>query len=219
MKIDRSRFLMLTGALSAATALGAAAIGGCSSSSTTVAPDASVPPTDSGVTTDGGGTTDASDAGTDSGACLGDTAPADAGDAGDGGLDCTAAADTACQAGCEAALANLRAGIAFAAADCILKLPSCEGAATDVIGACIEAAAGKACADSTAATYCQDVFAACTDAGAPVDAGDAGGFTQADCEKAAVALNQTGRDTFMSCMVESGGSGCADPQACLDALK
>lgn len=220
MKIDRSRFLMLTGALSAATALGAGAVAGCSSTAATDKADASTTTTTDGGSSDGA--TEPADAGVDTGSvsCLDDRADGGDPDAGDSGLDCAGNADAYCQMACTNAFTNLKAGVAFEAAECVLKLPTCEGTTTDVVGDCFEKAGAKACADPTSPPFCQSIFDGCADAGADPDAGDAGDggvWNKATCVALVNALNDTGRAAFQSCMVE--GNGCIDPMVCVNAAK
>jgi hypothetical protein len=212
MKGARSRFLMLTGALSAAMALALGATSGCNTLSTKTRTS---PTSDSGTTTDGAAGDASADA-SDSGVvpCLNDNTNKGDVDAGDAGLDCLSNADGTCQSSCQNVLTILKAGVAYEAAECILKLPSCEGAATDVIGDCVIDAGAKACADPTSAAFCSSIQGACTDAGADPDAGDGGtALTQADCVKIANTLSETGREAFTSCMIDNGG--CVDPTVCI----
>jgi hypothetical protein len=219
MKIDRSRFLLLTGALSAAT-LGVVAGGaGCG---TTTDAKGGAGTTDSGATDDAATSDGSADASADAAtACLGDTAPEVATDGGDAG-DCAA---TSCATACTSYATNFKPGIAAAASACLLTLPTCESAD---LTPCLDPALAKACTDATATTLCAQLVTGCngdagSDAGA-TDAGDAGTtaatFNQASCEALVNGLSATGRTAFTSCITEGTPGNCtADPTFCLGLLK
>jgi hypothetical protein len=208
MKVDRSRFLLLTGALSAATLVVGMGTG-CSVKS--AATDAGAATPDDGGTTDSASTVDAGGDATPTAdaapACLGDTAPATGPDAGDGG-DC---ASTGCTTTCVALAANYRAGVAKAIGECLLTLPMCESDTTP----CVDAALGKACPDPAAATICAPLVSACASA-----VGDAGPvLSQSTCETVINGLNPTGRATFTSCITEGAAGNCtSDPGYCLSTI-
>jgi hypothetical protein len=210
MKVDRSRFLLLTGVLSAAT-LGVVGTGtGCSVTSS--ATDGGAATADDGGTADSATTVDAGGDATPSAdaapACLGDTAPATDPDAGDGG-DC---ASTGCAATCAAFATNFRAGVVKAIGQCLLTLPTCEGDPTS----CVDEALGKACHDPAATTICAPLVSACASA-----VGDAGPvLTQSACEALINGLNPTGQATFTSCITEGTPGNCTtDPGYCLSTIK
>src|SRR5438552_3609612 len=120
MNVDRARFLMLTTALSAATAV-AASVGGCTVTSSDAPTPVITPGSD--AATDGAGY-DAyySDSSTeDGGACLDDTGAAPS---------CTGA-QLGCDTVCNHYTGNFKTGVAREIASCIVKLPSCESPAAD----------------------------------------------------------------------------------------
>jgi hypothetical protein len=230
MKIDRARFLMMTGALSGAFAA-ACAVAACSTA-TTSTPDA-------GASGDGGGGgggadsssgTDSGGGRTDSGTTTGDSG----GDAADGaacddtvgkrgacadfldggtGPDADAAAEggVACLSDilCSGLLMNLKPGVAEKAINCIALLPTCEGTTTSPVEDCVQKALSAACPDTTGQAPCDAIAATCADAGA--DAGVKG----ADCTKITTGLSSSGRDAFVACMTESACSK-TDPTQCLN---
>lgn len=217
MKIDKSKFLVLTSVLAAGTAAAALAAPGCSSTSNgTTDGGASVDGSSGGggdgggdgsATTDGGG---GDGGGGDGGECLGDDKvlnPTCASFLGDGGAD--AAAGTCItavegQAACTSFQANLRNGVAREAVKCLNLAPTCE-AVPDPVTGCFDQAAAKACADPEAATFCTAQLAKCT----------AGSIGQADCVKYMNALTSAGRTKF--------ATNCADEAGCafgnLDSVK
>jgi hypothetical protein len=222
MKVDRARFLTLTGALSAATGLAFGTMSACSSSNTvmpTQAPDAA----------GGDSATDGeSEATTDAGICLGDAV--DAGDAGDASaIECSdgGVAANGCGLVCDNVTTRFKAAIAGDILDCVAKLPTCEGA-DDAIADCIGKSLAKACPDSTASSFCTPLVGTCTPDGGPDggDAGDAGAdsgvpvFNQSSCEALAKGLSGDGRAAFTTCITEGVAGNCtADPGYCVDSFK
>jgi hypothetical protein len=216
MKIDRARFLVLTGAISGAIAA-AAAVQACTTATTTT-PDAGSQgdsgQTGDGTTTEGGGGGDSgSDGGTDGpstcddtvgsrGACKdyadGGTGP-DSGDAGNGCLDSFV---------CDGILGALKAKIAEKSIACIVTGPACESATNDPIADCISTALAGACTDDTGKAACDQIATACGDAG--TDAG----LGAADCLKLTRGMTSAGRTQFVSCMTESA-CFVTDPKDCL----
>jgi len=207
MNVDRARFLLLTTALSAATAVAVSA-SGC-----TVKSDASdagtVPPveTDAATTYDSGMdayTTDASDAS----ACLTDDGIAPT---------CEGATNAACGTLCQNYLPNYKKGVSRAIAECLLALPSCESGVDDsAIANCVQISLAKACPDPSAATFCTPLVTQC--------AADAAGtnLDQTECQDLVVGLNDTGRTAFTSCVTEGNstpGYCSSDPSACIDQLE
>jgi hypothetical protein len=201
MQLDRSRFLLLTSALAAATAVSfTAGLGGCSKADST---------TDGGATTDAtasdsspveDGSTDAADASTaDASGCLtNDGLPPNC-DPYDGGAQCNYQ--------CQAAARHFKNQVAVKAAACIDQnmniAPTCEGGEP----ACVEAATAAACTDPAAAPFCAGFLASCA------DAGDGGTITQAECLSIANGLSGGGRDYLTTCVASS------DCRFCLDMLK
>jgi hypothetical protein len=223
MKIDRARFLLLTGALSAA------AIAGCSSSTTTVN---STPTADAGD--DATTVVTVTDSGTDSG---GDDSATTSGDDAASNVDsatcsdtvvtganaCVAIADAGADGGsanfcltpvlCTTLAATLKPKIAAAVANCLAALPSpCDETASTQQAKyeCLTTALATACPDSTAAASCAT---ACGDAG--VDGG------VASCATVLPGLTDMGTGSYITCVSESGGSGCPNPMdsdLCLEQI-
>lgn len=184
MNVDKAHFLLLTAALSAATAVAGAA-SGCSATSDAKDGGATSPTQEDGGQTDAGSDGSTSDGSTaDGGACLDDTGPAPT---------CTGAADPTCKTVCDSLTASYKNGVARAIGDCILQLPSCEGP-PDLFDACVYGALAKACPDPTAEGYCTPLSTAC------VEDGGATTLTNAACVKVAQALTPAGRTSFESCI-------------------
>jgi hypothetical protein len=210
MNVDRARFLLLTTALSAATAVAVSATG-CSATSDTKdgGTTNTTPDTDSG-TADSSTDAYAADGDTDGGACLDDT-----------GLAATCDGVPAdCSTICEHYLPTFKKGVARAITGCLVKLPTCEGAQVEIAN-CVQNALGQACPDPTAEDYCNPLSEACGGA----DGGDAGMSTlpRADCIDLAAGLNDTGRTAFTTCITEGADAGAgyciADPNTCIDAIE
>jgi hypothetical protein len=200
MKVDRTRFLLLTTALSAATAIGAVATG-CTVKSTEA-------PTVNPVTEDSGGGDGGYDAYTDGGgdasACYDNT----------GAAASCAAANTSCTAACERYLTNYTAGVARGITECIIKLPTCEGADTEIAG-CVQTALANACDDPTATTFCSPIVESCT-----ADGGGTSGIDLTECTDLAKGLSTAGRAAFTSCVTEGTAGYCkADPSTCIDTIE
>lgn len=202
MQLDRSRFLLLTSALAAATAVSfTAGLGGCSKSdSATDAGAASDASTADTSVADGG--VDAADASTaDATACLGDDGVGPNCDPNtDGGAKCSIA--------CYSIASKLKHQVAVNAAECIDNhmdvAPTCEGGNAP----CILAAFALACDDATADPYCAGVVASCADAGA-----DGGAVTQSECVAVAKGLSAAGRTSLTTCL------GNFDCDICFDQIK
>ena len=216
MKIDKARFLVLTGAIAAGVA---GAIVGCSSSA-----DKGTSPADAGAssdastTTDGsstddGSTTDASDAA----ACLdpdGDAGP----DAGDPVSDC-ASLTGFCGPACESMAFGVTQVVGNAVVACMKTKASAAGCqsspeAPSVVGECSAPILDQLCPDPTAAAFCAPLVSTCNgvDAGEP-DAGLKHAFTQANCVKYVAALTANGRTTLTSCV-----NAAVDRPACDDCF-
>ena len=180
MNVDRARFLLLTTALSAATAVAISA-SGCSATSDTKDSGTTEPT----PTTDSGTDAYTADAYTgdssteDGGACLDDTGLAPT---------CEGAALN-CSTICEHYIPTFKQGVGRAIADCIIKLPTCEGAQAEIAN-CVQNALGAACPDPTAEGFCAPLSTACGAA----DGGDAGAaaLPLADCNDLATGLNTRG---------------------------
>ncbi|MCA9583819.1 MAG: hypothetical protein KC657_00500 [Myxococcales bacterium] len=204
MKIDKTRFLFLTGALSAAALAGMSVTSGCTvnSTSTDGGTDSSTNNTTDGSTsTDGSASTDgstdgssSSDGGADAAACLDDTGSvADCGDAG----SCTCATESSL----------FKKGVANAIAECQLKLPTCEG--DPASATCIRDAITRACDDATAAAFCAPLVADCAN-------GAGQKLVQADCEKLVKSLSAAGRAQVTSCVTEGVPNNCGtDSNLCV----
>jgi hypothetical protein len=219
MNIDRSRFLVLTAALAAATGAAGCTIidergkdAGGTADDTAVATDTLVaadtaPGSDA---SDGGGDGSVKDGGTDAtDATLdadGETAPTCDDTVGTlkscstiTGTGCTFAIDW-----CGTFATNYKTAVANKAIDCIAtnSLPTCEGILFD-FQSCVDDALAAACPDPTAATVCQKWKDDCATAGTPVDST----FTVEGCQKLVNGLTTTARSTVATCFVTEGGCG------------
>ena len=196
MKIDRSRFLLLTGVLAATacTVKNAANDAGTG----VVAPVADAGDQGDATTTAETGTGACDDSKGDLGICTSFTAGTDAGS--NGCID---------ELGCSTLKSAFKPKIAAKILACVLGLPTAEGSCNGSI-ACGETALAGACADTTTATSCAQVQTACGDAGS-----DAGAFSLSDCNKYLAGLTAAGRTDFVGCMTEGG---CTDVKNCLPGL-
>lgn len=208
MNVDRARFLLLTTAISAATAVALSA-SGCSATTNqtdggTVTP---TPGEDAAVIPDSGTDAYSADA-SDGGECLTNDgiAPTCA----------SATADATCTTQCAGYIPNYKKGVARAIADCILALPSCEGGSTNAgVANCVQISLAKACPDPSAASFCKPLVTQCA-----ADGGT-GALDQTECQDLAVGLSDAGRVEFTSCVTEgmSGAYCIADPTFCIDAIE
>lgn len=208
MKIDKSRFLLLTTTLAATTA-GAVAV------TTTACNITNTTDTDAGSATpgaDAGNDKDSSSDGSTSAdagaACLGTTGKAPFCGPEVEGTD--AGVPAKCAFECSSVSKLFKTGVAAAISSCLdtrVSDPTVEGACYDELTPCVEGALAGACDDSTAATYCTTTLQACGDAGTVP--------SQADCVRVVKALSADGRTALTNCTVESAG----DCGACFDALK
>jgi hypothetical protein len=206
MRIDRSRFLVLVGALAA---------GACTvnSENTQTGDGGGSQTADSGSSTDGGtdgpavegGDASGGDDGGEGGVCddtVGSAADcstlADAGNA-DAGCGTTAAQQ------CAALNTNLKPKVARAALACAL-------AAADVCPqsfyTCAKQALNAACADSTANADCTDIVGNCS------------GATAADCHALVDGLNATGRQAVVTCSQSTSSpcTGAAGIYSCVEGI-
>lgn len=213
MKIDKSRFLLLTTSLAAtATALAVATVA-CNSTSTSTDAGDQQPST----TPDGGGNTTNSEGGTDGGGgeqCLGTdgTAPM-CSPTGEGGGDDAGADGGAtvakCQFECQSAVSTFKTGVAVAINSCLDKAvadPTVEGACAGALPGCASEAIAQACDDPTAAEFCTTTLAQCGGDDAGADAG-AGAITQDKCIAVAKALSGEGKTTLTTCITEGNDCG------------
>lgn len=219
MKIDKTRFLLLTSSLAATATVFAVSTTACNTTTTsTETPDSSTTTPDSGTSDSGGNT---SDGGAE---CLGATSAApvcfvegggttDAGtdDAGtdDAGTDAgTAATGAKCVTECEQAKGLFKSDIAKAISACVdskVQDPTVEGACFTPVEGCIAETLPKACADDTATDFCTQTLQAC---GGGDDAGGDAGITAAQCKTYASALTDEARTRLSSCVAESGCDTC-----------
>ena len=227
MNIDRSRFLVLTAALAAASSATGCTIidergqdaGGTSDTGSnddtgTVTTDTA--PADGGTdvatdTTPGDATSDATDAK--------DATDADTGPTCDDSVGtpkaCTLVVGTGCTSAatsCPTWVANTKAKIAERTVDCLIAMPTCEGTGIDPSDCLIDALA-TACADDTAATLCQTWKDECSTNGTPVDAS----FTTEGCALQINGLSAAGRDQIHTCFVTEGSCGTAGGLASIEA--
>lgn len=209
MNVDKARFLLLTTAISAATAVALSA-SGC-----TVQEKDKDTGSSGNVPTDSGGGTDSS---TD--AYTGDSSAEDAGDASDGGacleddgiapVCSDAGTGYTCEDACDRYGVNFKKGIARSIKDCFYKLPTCEGADADRL-ACVDDAARAACADPTAATFCAPLY--CSTSTAP------GTLQKDDCEAVVKLLSTAGRTNFTNCITEAGGACDPNAELCITTIQ
>lgn len=208
MKVDRARFLLLTTALSAATAVAISATG-CTLKSE-ASDGGSTPTTPTNDSGSDGAPDAASDGYTadsatgDGGACLDDT-----------GLAPTCeGANTSCTATCEHYLTTFKKDVARAIAGCIVALPSCEGATLEVTD-CVQNALARACPDPTAEGFCEPLATTCNGDGSST------AFSKSDCTDVATGLSKAGRTQLSGCVQEGQGvSYCKpDPTSCLDDIE
>ena len=203
MKIDRSRFLFLTGTLAAASAVAlAASAAGCSKADPATTDDAATSP-DGSASTDAG-TTDASDASSasdgDAAACLANGAQP---------LDCDVNADGGPPCGtvkCQSAARYFKTDVAAKVLDCLDMAPTCEGPSVAV--PCVMEAVAAACDDPTAAPYCASLAVGCA------DAGDAGAISQAECVSVVSGMSAAGRTLLTDCVTNA-----QDCELCLSTIK
>jgi hypothetical protein len=224
MQIDRTRFLLLTGALTAA-ALGASQ--GCTQKTNVVPDGGAAAPADTDAAdaaSDDVVTDDArTDGSSDGGACLGDTpaearACTDLGGLDDAGMPLDASSDggETCiqslsgQSACENQKLLMKGAVAREAIACLLTLPTCEGVTPEATR-CAMDALKKACPDPAAKALCQQILAACGDAGADA------GVTEAECEAFANGLSREGRDRLLTCTTE-GGACFNDVASCISYM-
>jgi hypothetical protein len=221
MKIDRARFLVLTGAISGVIAA-ACAIQACTVA-TTSTPDAGGSGSDSGTGqdatngTDSGGGTDSGTTGTDADAGSDSPTACDdsVGNAGacadylDGGTPADAGNGCLIDILCGNLLGALKPKVAENAISCIATGPACEGAAGTPIADCVAQALGNACTDPTGQASCDQIAATCADGGADA------GISSTDCQKLTAGMTSDGRAKFVACMTESA-CFVTDPKDCLE---
>lgn len=204
MKLDKSRFLAITGLLAAAS--GVAAVSACTITSVTGDVDGGNTTTDASTTTDGAvvdppvgdaspDSTTTTDAADSAPSCLGDDKVQNP------SCDSFADASTNCagQAGtlyCNDVQAKFRNGVARGIMECLKLAPTCE-AIPDPITKCTLDTLDKACPDLAAtAAPCQAAAKTCTDLGVTPD------IDQAKCQQYLAGLSPAGRTEFTSCAAE-----------------
>jgi hypothetical protein len=215
MNIDRSRFLVLTAALAAATSAAGCTIIDERGKDAGTTPDDTATASDTATTTD---TATGSDAATDSVAIDGTTdggetaTDADAAPACDDTVgtlkSCSSITGTGCTfeiTTCGTFATNYKTGVANKAIDCYAtnSLPTCEGTGFD-FKSCELDALKAACPDPTAATLCQKWKDDCATASTPVDPAT---FTVEGCQKLVNGLTATARSTVTTCFVTEGACG------------
>lgn len=207
MNVDRARFLLLTTALSAATAVAMSATGCTVVNDDTKDSGATVPTpgTDSGADAYTADAYTADSSTEDGGACLDDTglAPTCEG----------AAAD--CASLCQHYVPNFKNGVGRAITECIIKLPSCTGVDA-VLAKCVQDALAQACPDPTAEDFCAPLSTSC----GPGDGG-VGSLPLSKCNPVAAGLNTTGRAALSACLNDGMDAGycVADPDICINDIE
>ncbi len=204
MQIDRSRFLVLTGALATASLGAVAGASGCTivtnnGTDASVTSDGSTPQND-GATTGDGSTT--GDGAADASTCLGDDKllnPSCASLAGDGGVTNCVQDPNIGQPACADFQVGFRNGVAREAVQCLVTLPTCEGLATDPVADCAIKAMKKSCPTAEAATLCKKAVTDCAAASITPT------VSEAECTAIASGLNAAGRQAFTDCVTE----GCS----------
>jgi hypothetical protein len=223
MKIDKTRFILLTTTLAASTT---AALVACTVNSTNTTTntgtDAGQATSSSGSSGQGSSSGGTSSGGTSSGGttCLGDTGDKaacgnDAGVYDDGGLAAK------CPVQCESHNDWFKTAVAKSIHDCLEVLPSAEACDTSAPD-CANKAIDQACDDTTAAEWCTNNVK-CPGGVGVADAGGYGGGgddPQAACVKIVRALSARGRETLKACF-ETAGGVCAEGALvdCFDGLK
>lgn len=206
MNVDKARFLLLTTAISAATAVALSA-SGCTvqSKDKDTGSSGNTPPVDGGGGTDApsdGYVADSSDAGDGSVACLGDD--------GMGPVCSDAGTGYTCEDACTKYGVNFKKAIARSIKDCFYKLPTCEGATAQRL-ACVDNAAQAACPDPTTEAFCAPLYCATSTA--------MGTLQKADCAAVGKLLSTAGRTAFTTCINEAGGGCNALAEVCLDSIQ
>lgn len=206
LNIDRTRFLVLTGMISAAAV--ACTIQQTKTNEAGGGP-AAPPSDDGGPGADGaaGASADASDAADDGGeasaSCLGDQGP---------DIDCTA---SKCPEACDAMKIRFKKAVAKEIVACLDMDPTCEGTMSCVDDhASGDPDSGVAvCDDPTAATFCQPLVDSCK-------TNDGEEITLESCVAMARTLTAAGRDQFTSCVTEGMAGYCTYGSSwCLDAMR
>jgi len=199
MKVDRTRFLLLTGALSAAVV-------GAAGSACTIKDQRSGDPTPTPGDVDSGGSGSDGDSGSngsstdasDAAACLGDDGVAPTCEGGDAAVDCATL--------CATNQARFKKGFSREVASCLLSLPTCEG--NPAVADCFQSAATKLCDDPTVVAYCAPLI--CDEAGV--------GVQKSTCELSAKALGATGRTELADCIDGAGGPCSEGATFCFESL-
>ena len=206
LNIDRTRFLLLTGMISAAAVA-------CTIQQTKADEPggAGDPVTDAGGNSPSDAADGSADAGDVDGAADADSGPACIGDQ-DAEPSCAA---SACPTECETIKTRFKKGVANQILGCMAMYPSCESSTS-----CIaergtdDPDAGRAiCEDATATTFCQPLVDSCK-------ANDGEEITLESCVAMAKILTAAGRDEFTSCITEGMAGYCTYGSSwCLDAMR
>lgn len=223
MKIDKSRFLLLTGAIAAATMVSVGAAG-CvittndkdstedTDGGTTPGPDAGLDddadaasPDDPDASPDADASTDPDADEPDPPACLDDSAPA---------VNCFDALPTSCAEVCEYIVDSdwgLKSGVLQEMVSCLGSLPSCDdGIVSDEAWACRDDAVAKACVTNNDKEICEPLVTSCATEGWE------NLFTQEVCEQTIAAIDENEQERFVICVTEGIDDFCtADPMYCL----
>jgi hypothetical protein len=208
LKIDKTRFLVLTGLISAAAVA-------CTIQNTKKDESSSGGP--SATNDDGGGATaDASGASSATDGSATDASDAEAGAAciGDHGAEPDCAASK-CPAECETIKTRFKKDVANQILGCMEMYPSCESNTSCIIerGADDPDAGRAICDDPTAAAFCQPLVDSC-------NVNDGEEITQESCVAMAKILTASGRDEFTSCITEGMAGYCTYGSSwCLDAMR
>jgi hypothetical protein len=210
LKIDKTRFLVLTGLISAATV--ACTIQNTKKDEPSGAPAANA----DGNGSSNGGAADASGSTTVSDASASDAGDGEAAAAciGDQGADPDCAASK-CPTECETIKTRFKKGVANEILGCMEMYPSCESNYSCISerGASDPDAGRAICDDATATTFCQPLVDSCK-------VNDGEEITMESCVAMAKILTASGRDEFTSCITEGMAGYCTYGSSwCLDAMR
>ncbi len=201
MRIDRTRFFLLAGAMATATA------GGCFvQSADDDDGEGGSGGTPTSTQTDGGG-------GSSDGGMGGDTGTGgNGGDGGSGGtcddsvgdtVDCSGvinACSTFAIEACDASTAAFKPAVAEAAANCIVNLDAAAGCLE--VYECRKDALNDACPDASADALCATLIDTCNTAGNPT--------TEVECHSYVDGLNEFGRTSVETCDCAFGIYSCIE---------
>lgn len=222
MKIDKSRFLALTGAIAAATMVSVGAAGcviktaddkesPADNKDAGNTPEADAGPEDDAdagpkedASTDSDGSTDA-----ETPACLDDTGPE---------ANCEVL-PTSCAEACENMLFvdwGLKNGVMLDMIDCLTGLPTCvdeDGGPSKAAWECRDEAAKKACVTDSDKALCETLVDNCWEV-------SAGMFSEEFCEITAGAIREDLHENLVDCVTEGVDGYCTpDPMWCLLSIE